>query len=41
MFGAVELIGRGLIDRHGDGVGRAVAAPAGVQGEGLRMFLRL
>ena len=25
----------GLIDRHGDGMGRAVAAPAGVQGERL------
>ena len=36
MLGAVELIGRGLIDRHGDGIGRAVTTPASVKGERFR-----
>ena len=38
MLGAVELVGGGLVDRHRNGMGGAVAAPAGVQGEGFGVF---
>ena len=38
VLGAVELVGRGLIDRHRDGIGGAVAAPAGMQRERFRVF---
>ena len=38
MLGVVELIRRCLIDRHGNGAGRGVRAPAGVQSNRFRMF---
>ena len=38
VLGAVELVGRGLIDRHRDGIGRLIAPPAGVQGQRFRML---
>ena len=37
VLGAVELIGGRLIDRHGDGAGRRIGAPAGMQGERFRL----
>jgi len=36
MVGAVELIGRGLIDRHRDGVGRRVRVEAGMDRDRFR-----
>ena len=38
VLGAVELIGRGLVDRHGDRIGGAVATPAGMQRQRFRVF---
>ena len=35
VLGVVKDVGRGLVDRHGTGVGRRVRLLAGVQGEGL------
>ena len=37
VFGAVELIGGGLVDRHGDRAGGRVGAVAGMQGDGFRI----
>lgn len=38
MFGVVELIGRGLIDRHSDGTSRRIGAPSGVQSKSFGML---
>src|SRR5919201_954698 len=38
MLGVAELVARRLIDRHGDGVGRRVAAIAGMQHDGFGML---
>ena len=37
MLGAVELKGRGLVDRHGDRAGGRVGAVAGVEHNGFRI----
>ena len=35
VLGVAELVGGGLVDRHRDGAGGGIGAPAGVQHEGL------
>ena len=38
VLGIAELVGRGLINRHSNGAGGRIGTPAGVKGNGFRMF---
>ena len=41
MLGVAELIGRRLVDRHGDGAGRGGSAPAAMEGNRFGSEVRI